>query len=347
MLFINSCKKVLTGFLFFISLFIISISCDSTEPTDELKPGRRDYTWTVDTLRANPFLYLSAIWGNSPIDVWAVGSGGGSDKTIWHYDGFSWTTDGVSRYIEPYAVHGFSDSDIWIAGGEGNIWRYDGNQWKFSHQYLITGFRGFNNIWGDMRNNIYAVGFADSANISSAIILHYDGKSWSKKMIPYYNIQFLRIKRDLTNGLYYLRGMDNNGTIVSLFEYDGNITLKNIYENSFSIETNAIAQSIGSKVCFLIGYKINKYENQQFKPFVEINEPGFGGQFWGRSEKDIFLRMFDGVAHYNGSDIRYIINFNKDDNISVTDVALFEKECFILTTDYNNGQSIIYKGKLD
>ncbi|MBK7500057.1 MAG: hypothetical protein IPI19_13445 [Ignavibacteriales bacterium] len=32
MLFINYCKKVLTGFLFFISLFIISISCDSTEP---------------------------------------------------------------------------------------------------------------------------------------------------------------------------------------------------------------------------------------------------------------------------------------------------------------------------
>lgn len=32
MLFINYCKKILTGFLFFITLFIISISCDSTEP---------------------------------------------------------------------------------------------------------------------------------------------------------------------------------------------------------------------------------------------------------------------------------------------------------------------------
>ena len=32
MLFINYCKKVLTGFFFFISLFIIAISCDSTEP---------------------------------------------------------------------------------------------------------------------------------------------------------------------------------------------------------------------------------------------------------------------------------------------------------------------------
>ena len=38
---LNNCyKKVLTGFLFFISLFIISISCDSTEPPppDETKP---------------------------------------------------------------------------------------------------------------------------------------------------------------------------------------------------------------------------------------------------------------------------------------------------------------------
>ena len=32
MLLKNCYKKVLTGFLFFISLFIISISCDSTEP---------------------------------------------------------------------------------------------------------------------------------------------------------------------------------------------------------------------------------------------------------------------------------------------------------------------------
>jgi hypothetical protein len=40
MLLKNSCKKVFTGFLFFISLFIISISCDSTDPPppDETKP---------------------------------------------------------------------------------------------------------------------------------------------------------------------------------------------------------------------------------------------------------------------------------------------------------------------
>jgi hypothetical protein len=70
MLFINSFKKVLTGFLFFISLFIILISCDSTEPTDELKPGRRDYTWTVDTLKPpEGRTLLSRMWGANANDV--------------------------------------------------------------------------------------------------------------------------------------------------------------------------------------------------------------------------------------------------------------------------------------
>ena len=47
MLLKNCYKKVLTGFLFFISLFIISISCDSTEPPppDETKPT---LTLTID-----------------------------------------------------------------------------------------------------------------------------------------------------------------------------------------------------------------------------------------------------------------------------------------------------------
>jgi len=40
MLFINYCKKVLTGFFFFISLFIIAISCDSTEPIPDDKNNK-------------------------------------------------------------------------------------------------------------------------------------------------------------------------------------------------------------------------------------------------------------------------------------------------------------------
>ena len=84
MLLKNCYKKVLTGFLFFISLFIISISCDSTEPTDELKQGRRDYTWTVDTI--NSYAYYR-MWGSSPTDLWATGSTDW-ENSIGNFDGY-------------------------------------------------------------------------------------------------------------------------------------------------------------------------------------------------------------------------------------------------------------------
>ena len=45
-------------------LLLLTVSCNTTEPTDDLKPGRRDYKWTVDTL-ANiaPSNSYTELWG--------------------------------------------------------------------------------------------------------------------------------------------------------------------------------------------------------------------------------------------------------------------------------------------
>ena len=45
-----------------------------------------------------------------------------------------------------------------------------------------------------------------------------------------------------------------------------------------------------------------------YKSFIllDINEPNFLGQIFGRSEKDILLLMSDGIAHYNGIDVQYL-----------------------------------------
>ncbi|MEO8232508.1 MAG: hypothetical protein ABI638_09505, partial [Ignavibacteriota bacterium] len=76
-------KKNLKVFLLLILAFLAQISCNTTEPTDELKPGRRDYTWTMDTVKI-PFKKLTRIWGSSPTDVSCIGSDGGLDQAIWH-----------------------------------------------------------------------------------------------------------------------------------------------------------------------------------------------------------------------------------------------------------------------
>jgi hypothetical protein len=132
-----------------------------------------------------------------------------------------------------------------------------------------------------------------------------------------------------------------------MYEYDGDTFIKRIYNENYSMENNAIPQLIDNKVFFLIGYNINTYENGAFKPYLNIYEPKFGGQIWGRNIKDIFLRMFDGIAHFNGENIEYLFSFSPNNFIFINDVAVFGNELFVLSTDYNRDQNIIYRGKLN
>ena len=66
---------------------------------------------------------LSAIWGSSPSDIYAVGTRG----VIIHYDGSSWNEMDSGTENDLLAVWGSSANDIYIAGADGTILHYDGN----------------------------------------------------------------------------------------------------------------------------------------------------------------------------------------------------------------------------
>jgi hypothetical protein len=330
-----------------ICLLFISITCSSpTEPPSELEPGRRDYVWTVDTLKI-PFNFLSRISGTGTDDVWAVGSGGSLSTTIWHYNGTFWSTDNVSRGFVPRVIFSFNKYNVWSAGTEGKIWHYNG-MWNKSFEFKKNGwYIGFEDIWGDEPTNLYAVGYTDSSDTRKAIIVHYDGKSWKEKKIPEFPYAFIRIKKDIKgNGKYYLLGnsFTDSGFLTSIFEYNGEDNIIQIYEAPFGIQTGAIIQLINKKMLFVIGNKINKYENGQFNPIFQINEPNFRGQIWGRNEKDIFLLMLDGIAHYNGTDVAYI--YKNDHNPSISDAVVFEKDVFFVAADFNNDLNLMIRGTL-
>ena len=69
-----------------------------------------------------------------------------------------------------YGIWGTSSSDIFVAGKDGTILRYDGSSWSqmtsSSEVYLYD-------IWGSSSNDVFAVG-------EKGIVLHYDGTSWSQ-----------------------------------------------------------------------------------------------------------------------------------------------------------------------
>ena len=73
-----------------ITIFLITaFNCKDTIVNPQMEPGRRDYTWELDTLNM-PMNYLGAVWGAVPNDLWAVGAGGTSLDRLQHYDGNNW-----------------------------------------------------------------------------------------------------------------------------------------------------------------------------------------------------------------------------------------------------------------
>jgi len=341
-----------TKLLFVLCITIITLStyCDSPTGSENLQPGRRDYIWSLDSLTI-PYTVLQRIWGSAPDDVWAVGPGGDLDKTIYHFNGTEWENDGVSRILSPLTVFGFGRNDVWFAGREGRIWHYNGQEFEESTWFRKNGyFVGFQDLWGDSPNNIYATGYADSISIEyrRGIILHNNGNNWGEVNIPFIPYNFMRIKRGIKeNPLFYIWGEKTTPLApdsVGLFELNGN-NVRQIYKGRWNSEGQCFVQEIDGKLYFVIGNNIYKYVNREFVLWLDINEPQFGMQIFGRNEKDIFLRMEDGIAHYNGSNIEYI--YHTEPHISVSEGVLFENVVVFLALDRNTYGNIIISGKLN
>ncbi len=336
--------------LFIITVLTTAITCNPnlTGPYED-PPGRRDYAWTVDTINV-PLYYVNKIWGSSPENVWIIGTGGSLATNIWHYDGITWKTDNVSRGINPKSIIGFNQNDVWIAGNEGEIWHFDGKQWSRNYKYqhnINLGFYAFNEIYGDSPGNIYATGFTDSADVRTTLLMRYNGSYWWKMKIPKLAYQFVRIRKGLIENLnYYLLGYseDSSGkSTIAIYEFNGK-NLKSIYESIYSSQTRASIQAIQGKIYIIIGNTIFRYVNNVYKLIKEVDMPNFGLGIHGRSEKDIFLRMEDGIAHYNGTDIEYLLKFKGD--IYLCGAMIFDNHVFFIANDFNTGLNLVYKGEL-
>lgn len=331
-----------------ISITLVFISCDTTEPplNYDIKPGRRDYTWNVDTLSAPEYTLVRRMWGSGPNDVWAI-LGADLDKTIWHYDGNSWTTDGVYRSIDPASIFGFASDNIWLGGHQGEIWHYNGSSW-----YLITvlvAVQGkhitWNNIWGENPNNVYAVGAYEDQNlyINNGVIAHFGGNSWGLLNIQINN-SLTKIYKDNIAG-YIVEGIRFGLIDTSkVFLFSQN-KLTEIYSNMATSSYNASIGLIDHRVLITYGKDIYNYSNHEFKLYYSVNNESFGGGIIGRSLKDIFLGMRDGIAHYNGNDVQYLF-YVDNPNTFVTSWEIYEYEVFFSFYDFSNGKTYMHKGTL-
>jgi hypothetical protein len=339
-------KMIIIHLTTLLMLFVLSCDKNITGP-EELIPGRRDYVWSVDTLFL-PFNSFTDITGTSPTDVWVCGPGGDLDKTLFHFDGLSWKSDFISRPFAPKSISSLRYNNVWSGGRQGMIWKFNGTQWAQVHKHNINGndditFECINAI---SESKIFVGGQYFINPDYFGIILRYDGATWVRLTIPQIRTAFADIKES-DNDKIYLWGVTNEQFAESryqFYELEEN-NLSEIYNGSQNTnsEYGSLLQ-LGNKTHFIIGYDFFSYDGNAFSKIGKLSDdPKFLNVGWGRNEKDIFIGMRDGVAHYNGENTVYL--YQSPANIFVRKGIVFDSEVFFIGRD-SNGNNLMIHGKL-
>jgi len=327
-----------------LTLFVLTSSCkdDGTGP-EKLEPGRRDYTWTRDTLKADElgFQFLSGIWGSSPNDVWVVGDAATYVNKVWHYDGTKWKNYLLDQFATPIQIHGISSNEVWMVTTISDIWKYDGSKWSKNTTIVPDGYQRilFEDIYG-YRNNIYAVGIAEKSDGDyTGIIVHYNGTKWEILKTPqikeyFTNVMFLENKDVLICGINYLEPNESG----RLYKLAGeNLTLigKGAQEYRLGI--------LNSKMYINTNRKVFEYMDSFLSEVLDLSGTDYAGSIWGRTINDFFSANFGwNLGHYNGENMINIYSANGN----IIDAQIFEKEVYVICHD-NNGPYYILHGKLN
>ncbi|MBN2424072.1 MAG: hypothetical protein JXR46_14370 [Calditrichaceae bacterium] len=334
-------KKQLIVFMAFLCLY----GCNENITKPEPEPGRRNYVWSVDTVYSvNP---IYRIWGSSSTDIWAT-TIGNLNKSIYHYDGASWSTDGVFRLLSPHSIWGFSSSNVYIGGSGGIIWHYNGTLWQEMATLTKNGYSNiiFDNMWGSSPLDFYAFGASpDSLGLANnSVIAHYNG-SWVILDTDCLTGIVERLYRNNADQLIYLQVVKFSNTYDSTFIYSYKQDQYNkIYSTVWS-GTWADISLIQDEVYFILKKEVAQRTNNQFQPYLNLENTKFYQRIWGRTSMDIFILMTDGLAHYNGNDIEYLYYFDKP-NTQIFEAMLFDKEVFFVQYEYTTNLSLIVHGKL-
>ena len=121
-----------------------------------------DWSWQNPLPQGNG---LSALWGTSATDIWAVGECG----TVLKWNGTTWATQPGGTSVWLTSVWGAESNNVWAVGDGGTILKWNGAAWTS----LPSGTtNGLNAVWGTDANNIWAVG-------DGGTLLKWNGTAWT------------------------------------------------------------------------------------------------------------------------------------------------------------------------
>jgi len=337
-------RRIVIGVLW-CSLLLVGGACQQHPTTPEPRePGRRDYVWTVDTLAAE-MNYIRDVWGATPADVWAVGPAGTYRNRLWHSDGTAWTAYTQEEiWCGGKTLHGFSADNIWMGGQAGwfsegaGIWHYDGVTWEEQAVYNVEGAYSVH-IWsihGRTPDDIYACGmfsYVQEPRNSTyrGFILHYDGNTWEEVYRATWESQFLEVLQ-AENRVYIdaLEHWDTN----TFYELQGS-RLDTVHSRR---GRNGVMNLIDEAVYFTMRHGVYRNKNGTFQRIRAFDMANFGYQVYGRHPTDLFLRMLDGVAHYNGTDTQQLYTYpDQAEARIINEPLILERDIFFILNDHTLG----------
>lgn len=347
--------KFLTLVFFVCAGLLLLNYCDSTEPVDDIKPGRRDYFWTVDTL-ANiaPSNSYTELWGYDPQHVWIAGDSWDLDKNILEFNGTSWRALPLPNQPPapaPWALWGTDANNIWAA--DYSVWKHNGNEFQYYNKYSINGYSRIliNDIYGTDLNHLYAVGNAedDSTGHFNPFILQFNGNQWVLKQVTKMSGIFvqIRVSKSDPNILFLLFYNDNlsGNDYYRIFKYQNN-NFTEFHNNELNIHDNPWLTTLDGEVAFGWDRKVYTLLNGTPKLFYDFSSTiKLYSAFWGRNSKDLFFEANGGVGHFNGEDIQILYPIDK--KFYIMNCLFFEKEVFILYYEFGNFKFYVLRGKLN
>jgi hypothetical protein len=330
-------RKILLIIL--VGCLTIIISCESNPVEQKATPGRRDYVWTRDTLKADPegFQFLTGIWGSSPSDVWVIGDAATYVNKIWHYDGAKWKNYLLDQFATPVEICGVSSSEIWMVTTMSDIWRYDGTRW-YKHTTIVPeGYQRilFEDIYGYL-NDMYAVGIAEKSNGDyTGIIVHYNGIEWSVVRTPqikeYFNsVKYVKGGDVLIEGIDY-SNPDEDGRLYKI--KNGNLTL--IQKSSGEYRLGIL----NNKLYVNTNKKIYEYRDGSLIESLDLSNTGYLGGLFGRTIEDFFSANTGwNLGQYNGEEM---INIYPAQG-NIIDAFIFEKDVFVICYTLDNVNYVLH-----
>ncbi len=302
-----------------------------------------DFTWTEYTLGSGE---LKDVWGTDENNVYAVGSVTTDSGyiSLWHWDGTEWKP--ATSKVGGSSVFGFSENDIWVAGG--GVGHFDGNDWDWVDHYssnsqsfpldqVLFDNDPYRAIWGTSSSNLYL-------GNDHGKIIHWDGEKGNLE-----DIQATQFIQDIwgfaENDIYACAGTVSGYREGQLFHWDGkNWTL--IVEGGLDGELLGAFWGVWGfepNLLYMSGDRIHTFTNNNWS---SLRLYFFSDKIRGQQSNDIIAAgQFGGVAHYNGVEWHRFTELPVARETNIYKSAWFANDhVFLVGRSRNNGGAIIIHG---